>query len=154
MYSILAADTFQIQYDVAMWLIGGLLGICATLLGLVWILFNRLIDSKTKEIMKAVESVQSNLDDEKSARIDENKTAILRSGEESRRCADSFAKLTEKINDEAKNRSEKTEALRTLIFADIEKCKERINDIDVSVASFGGTYITRQEVNDRLTQRD
>jgi hypothetical protein len=165
MHFILAADTFEIQYDVALWLVGGLLGICTTLIGVIWVLFNRLIDSKTKELTKSIEiersdrekeraQLQQNIDQESDTREQGYKTLDDRSRTETKGCDDKFYNLNEKINDETKHRSEKQDALRTLVFADIDKWKERIGDIDVTVASFGGTYITRKEVDDRLDKID
>ena len=121
----------QIESDVLMWVIGIIASIILTLIGLIWTIYNT--------------SINKRFDDMK----EENNKVLLKTDEDSKKCDNKFEQLFKRLDQETKEREDKSEHLRTLVFMDIDKNKERMNDIEVTVAEFSGTYITRKEFDDK-----
>lgn len=110
------APVIQIDSNVLMWMLGGTIAVLITLVGTVWLLFNRSVDSRIEHLVDSVNDNTEKISNETTNRLND------------------YRSLEAKIDAEKDTRTEKYDNL-----------KDKISDIDTTVAGFGGIYLTRHE---------
>ena len=134
MFLVLAAITIEI--DTLLWICGILLGVIGFLVIVVCKHFN----DKLSDISKDNRDISDKIDTQ---RVDlEAKIVATDNKAEAK-----VVKLHQRIDDERSEREHKHDESVTRIMTELEKNKEKCNDLSETIAGIGAVYVTRGEFN-------
>jgi divalent metal cation (Fe/Co/Zn/Cd) transporter len=127
LYTIAAA----VEFDTVVTISIALLGVCGTLVGIVW----NMLTNKVDALEKKLEEVQKNTSSEL-------KTEIKDLGQ---KMDASVTRLDLAITTERAERTNKHDELAKRVFDKIERNDEKTSDLSETVAGIGAVYVTRSE---------
>jgi hypothetical protein len=113
---VIADASLTVPLDVVLWVAGTVVTVVGVLLGIIY----NSIKSKIKENNDRCNALEKGVND-------------------------NVEKLYNRINEERKERTAKHDELAHHIGSDLEKTKEKVDDLTVTVAGIGSVYVTRNE---------
>lgn len=114
----------QLDLSTVLWVVGALLTIAMALTGTIWALLLKNIDHVRNSIKEAADTVSK----------------------EREHCDKLINELNEKLEAERDSRVARHDASIERVFSEIDKVKDKVADLEVTVAGFGSIYATRAEI--------